>query len=100
MADGTVVDNPDQHRFELQQDGHLAELVYELDGDRLVLVHTGVPEELGGRGLGGVLVRAAVERAAAEGLTVVPRCPFARSWLEKHPDEAGLVTIDWPPKQD
>ena len=62
-----------------------------------MLVHTGVPDELGGRGLGGVLVRAALERAVAESLTLVPECPFARSWLEKHPDDAARVTIDWPP---
>ena len=95
MADPTVTDNAAQHRFELEVDGHLAELVYRLDGQRLVLVHTGVPDELGGRGLGGVLVRAAVDRAADESLTIRPDCPFARSWLEKHPDEAGRITIDW-----
>jgi predicted GNAT family acetyltransferase len=97
MSDPTVTDNTVEHRFELEEDGHLAELVYRVHGDRLVLVHTGVPDELGGRGLGGVLVRAALVRAAAEGLTVVPECPFARAWLEKHPDDAARVTIDWPP---
>jgi predicted GNAT family acetyltransferase len=97
MADPSVTDNPAAHRFELEVDGHLAELVYRLRGSTLVLVHTGVPDELGGRGLGGVLVRAAVDRAEAEGLTLRPECPFARSWLEKHPDEAARVTIDWPP---
>jgi len=25
----------------------------------------------------------------------VPLCPFARSWLERHPDEASAVPIDW-----
>jgi hypothetical protein len=24
----------------------------------------------------------------------VPRCPFARDWLERHPDVAGRVTIE------
>jgi predicted GNAT family acetyltransferase len=96
MPDPTVTDDPAASRFELEVDGHLAELVYRRDGSTLVLVHTGVPEELGGRGLGGVLVRAAVDRAAAESLTLRPECPFARSWLEKHPDEAARVTIDWP----
>jgi predicted GNAT family acetyltransferase len=74
----------------------VAELVYRLDGERLVLTHTRVPEELGGRGLGGVLVRAAVDRAEAEGLTVVPECTFAKGWLEKHPDDAARISIDWP----
>lgn len=96
----TVIDHADRHRFELEVDGHVAELVYRLDGDRLVLVHTGVPDELGGRGLGGVLVRAAVDRAAADGLTIVPQCPFARSWLEKHPDEAARATVELPPSTE
>ena len=89
----TVVD--EGTRFATTIDGHVAELVYRLEGDRLRLVHTGVPDELGGRGVGGVLVRAAVDRAEAEGLTIVPDCPFARSWLEKHPDDAARVTVAW-----
>lgn len=89
----TVVD--ESTRFAIHLDGHVAELVYRLEGDRLRLVHTGVPDELGGRGLGGVLVRAAVDRAEAEGLTIVPDCPFARGWLEKHPDDAAPVPVAW-----
>ena len=95
MSTATATDNTNEHRFELTEDGHLAQLVYRLQGDRLHLVHTEVPDELGGRGLGGVLVRAALDRAEADGLTIVPDCPFARSWLEKHPDDAARVTIAW-----
>jgi uncharacterized protein len=96
MNDPTVTDHLDRHRFELEVDGIVAELVYRRRGDRLVLVHTGVPDELGGRGLGGLLVRAAVDLAEAEGLTVVPECPYARAWLEKHPEEAARIAIEWP----
>jgi predicted GNAT family acetyltransferase len=90
-----VVDNVAEERFEITQDGHLAELVYHVHGDRLTLIHTEVPEELGGRGLGGELVQAALARAARDHLTIVPSCPYARAWLEKHPDAIGDVTIDW-----
>jgi predicted GNAT family acetyltransferase len=90
-----VVDHRDEERFVLEQDGHAAELVYHVNGTRFVLIHTEVPEKLGGHGIGGRLVQAALDRARAEGLTVVPKCPFARSWLEQHPDVAGGVTIDW-----
>ncbi|MGO8864235.1 MAG: GNAT family N-acetyltransferase [Acidimicrobiales bacterium] len=84
-----------EHRFVVEQDGAVAELVYEVDGHRLVLVHTGVPDVLGGRGVGSALVEAAVEWGAASNLTVVPSCPFARKWLEDHPDAASAVAIDW-----
>ena len=38
---------------------------------------------------------AAVDRAAREGLTLVPLCPFARGWLQRYPDVAKAATIDW-----
>ncbi|MGH9274992.1 MAG: GNAT family N-acetyltransferase [Acidimicrobiales bacterium] len=91
-----VTDNAEEQRFELTMDGHVAELVYRLEGDRLVLVHTGVPDELEGHGIGGRLVRAALARAELADLTIVPQCPFARAWLERHPDDAARVKIDWP----
>jgi predicted GNAT family acetyltransferase len=91
MAD--VTDNHGASRFEATVDGHRAELVYRRVGDRLVLVHTSVPDELEGQGLGGQLVRAAIEAAERDGLSVVPTCPFAKAWLEKHPDVAARVPI-------
>jgi predicted GNAT family acetyltransferase len=95
--DPAVVDNEAKNRFEIEVDGQLAELVYHRSGKRFVLVHTEVPDALEGRGIGGLLVTAAVEHAAQDGLTIVPLCPFARGWLERHPDVAQRVTIDWGP---
>ena len=91
----TVTDNTGQTRFELRVGGALAELIYRRRADRLILVHTEVPDELGGRGIGGQLVQAALAKAASEDLTVVPLCPFARGWLERHPEAANGIRIDW-----
>jgi predicted GNAT family acetyltransferase len=93
--DDGVTDDQANSRFEFDADEHVAELDYRRNGRRLVLIHTGVPSELEGRGIGGRLVRAAVDRAARDGLTIVPLCPFARAWLERHPDVAGLAPVDW-----
>lgn len=90
-----VTNNEEASRFEIETDGRLAELDYRRNGKRLVLVHTEVPIELEGRGLGGALVTAAVDHAAGEGMTVVPLCPFARTWLERHSDVAARVPVDW-----
>jgi uncharacterized protein len=92
-----VVDNVDARRFETTVDGHLAVLTYRRHGERLLLVHTEVPDALEGRGIGSALVRAAIDVAVAQDLTVVPLCPFARWWLERYPDVAAHVTIDWRP---
>jgi predicted GNAT family acetyltransferase len=94
-ADLRVTDNQAESRLELEADGHVAELEYRRNGKRLVLIHTEVPTELEGRGLGGRLVTAAVERAQRDSMTVVPLCPFARGWLERHPDVAAQVEVDW-----
>jgi uncharacterized protein len=92
---GEIVDDPTHHRLVLELDGSTAELVYQRRRDQLVIVHTEVPEELGGHGIGGRLVRAAVELAAASCLTIEPWCPFARKWLRDHPDVAAAVRVDW-----
>jgi predicted GNAT family acetyltransferase len=94
-ADDAVVDDTAGSRFVISEGGAEAELLYAIEGDRMLLVHTEVPESWGGRGIGGRLVRAALARAQANGLTVVPWCPFARRWLQEHPDVAAEATIDW-----
>jgi uncharacterized protein len=91
-----VVDETAKHRFLYVEAGQEAQLVYRVDGDRLVLDHTAVPKALGGRGIAGRLVRAAVGRATESGETVVPECEYAYKWLKEHPDEAAAITIDWP----
>lgn len=90
-----VVDLPAEDRFVVRTQGAEAELVYRVSDDRLFLLHTEVPESLGGRGIGGQLVRASVRRAEGDHLTIVPWCPFARRWLKEHPDEGGGVNVDF-----
>ena len=90
-------------RFVINEQGVEAELVYRQRARRLVLIHTEVPDALGGRGIGGRLVRAALDYARGEQLTVVPWCPFARRWLAEHAAETDGVSIDWdtlPPPED
>ena len=90
-----IRDVPAEHCFVAQDAGMLAQLIYKTAPGRLVLVHAEVPEHLAGRGIGGSLVRAALDRAVVEDLTVVPRCPFARRWLKDHPEAASTARIDW-----
>jgi predicted GNAT family acetyltransferase len=53
----------------------LAELTYVLSGaDRMTINHTGVRDELRGKGAGAQLVEAAVQWARAEQKKVVLRC--------------------------
>jgi predicted GNAT family acetyltransferase len=92
MSDVTVNDGAD--RFETTIDGETAFLTFHRNGNRLVLIHTEVPEELGGEGLASLLAKTALQYARDNDLTVVPVCPFVQSYLERHPDEAAKTKLD------
>ncbi|MCB1413453.1 MAG: N-acetyltransferase [Xanthobacteraceae bacterium] len=87
----SVRDNPDEQRFELSVEGHLAAAYYERAGDVITFVHTEVPDALAGRGVGSKLVRGALDQARGRGLKVVAQCPFVKGYIEKHPDYADLL---------
>jgi uncharacterized protein len=78
-------------RFIAVVDGHEAGLEYEQRGDVLSLTHTGVPPEIGGRGVAGDLMRTALEYARTEGLKVQPACSYAAAFMERHPQYADLL---------
>lgn len=86
-----VRDNTERHRFELDADGHVAFSNYRRDDGAITIMHTEVPKELGGKGIGSVLVRGLLEIVRAQGLKVVPLCPFVAGYIAKHPEYADLL---------
>jgi len=86
-----VVDNPEASQFEAHVDGHVALVSYIKHGDSIIFTHTEVPKELQGRGLAGILARAVLDRAQAEGWRVVARCPFIAKYIERHPEYQSLL---------
>lgn len=86
-----VARNREQNRFELEMDGHVAVLEYVHARGSLVLVHTFVPPELEGRGVGAALVGAALDYIGRSKLTAVPLCPFVRAYVRRHPEYLELV---------
>src|SRR5690606_6889976 len=90
-----VVHEPERSRFQVTLGGGTAELRYQRLGKTLVLVHTGAPPELEGRGIGGALVRAAFDHVRGHGMVVVPLCPFVRAYLKRHPECLELVDPEY-----
>ena len=78
-------------RFTTEREGHQAQLVYRVQEGRLIIDHTGVPQAIGGRGIAGELVRAALDYARAAGLRVVPACSYSAVYIQRHPEYADLV---------
>jgi len=87
----TVRDNTARSRFELEADGVTVFMNYRLTGNVISLDHTETPVAARGRGLASRLVDGALRIARARGLKVVPRCPFVRAYLGKHPEYGDLV---------
>ncbi|QJY48352.1 GNAT family N-acetyltransferase [Pseudonocardia broussonetiae] len=91
-AEPTVLDVAEWSRFEIHTGGKLAGFAaYRTRPGVITFTHTEIDTAFEGQGLGGRLVRAALDAARARGLAVHPACPFVRSWIAKHPEYADLV---------
>jgi hypothetical protein len=86
-----IVNNRAKHRYELAVDGHIAASCYALAGPVITFVHTEVPPQLGGKGIGSKLIGGALDQARSEGLKVVAQCPFVKGFFEKNPGYADLL---------
>ncbi|MET0313067.1 MAG: GNAT family N-acetyltransferase, partial [Hansschlegelia sp.] len=86
-----VIDNRDENRFELALPGGMALIAYRIEGERIVLIHTEVPQALSGQGVGSRLAKGAFELIRTSGRKAVPRCEFVQGWLAKHPEYRDLI---------
>ncbi|MGU3292966.1 GNAT family N-acetyltransferase [Williamsia sp. M5A3_1d] len=101
-AQAEIADNPAMQRFEISVDtgdGTSSVVGFALYRDRTdddgraqrIFFHTEVDEAFGGRGLGTLLVRGALEAMRDNGTRVVPVCPLFAAYLRKHDDFADIV---------
>ena len=87
-----ITDAPDRGRFEAHLDDVLVGVLeYVRKHGRLALVHTEVPPDREGQGIGSALVRHALDDARAGGLRVIPICPYVKNYLERHPEDDDIV---------
>jgi predicted GNAT family acetyltransferase len=88
-----VRDVPERSRYEVSVDGQLAgHANYRDQGEVRVFVHTEVDDAFEGQGVGSTLAQAALDDVRASGRTLVAQCPFIRSYIERHPEYADLVS--------
>lgn len=87
-----VRNNTSENRFEVTLGDTIGQVAYYLEGKSIVFVHTEVPREYGGQGIADKMADVALEYAKAEGLKVVPLCPFITSYIRRHPEYQPLVT--------
>jgi predicted GNAT family acetyltransferase len=87
----TFHDNEPRERFELDVDGHIAFVTYRKTPGEITLVHTEVPPELGGRGIGSKLGRATLDAVRAQGRKLKVECDFIRNFMTKNPAYNDLL---------
>src|SRR5436309_11707035 len=86
-----VSNNATHHRYELKADGHIAATYYKMADGVITFIHTEVPPELGGKGIGSRLIKGALDQVRADGLKVIAECEFVKRYIEKHPNYADLL---------
>lgn len=90
--DVVVADVPERSRVEALVGGELAgHLAYRVDGDVVAMLHTDVDPRFEGKGVGSALATTALDDARSRGRRVVPKCPFVRRYVERHPEYADLL---------
>ncbi len=75
-----VSNNPAHQPYELDVDGHTAATYYKTADGVITFIHTEVPPELGGKGVGSRLIKG-----------VIAECAFVKAYIEKHPEYADLL---------
>ena len=84
-------DNEERNRFELDVDGAIAFVAYRKSPGAITLVHTEVPAELGGQGIGSKLGRSTLDAVRAQGRKLTVECDFIRNYMTKHPEYNDLL---------
>jgi predicted GNAT family acetyltransferase len=87
----TVIDNKNDRRFELEENGLVAFASYHRTGPHVVIPHVESPPALRGIGTAGRLMQGIVERARAEGLRITPTCSYAHTWFRRHKDAQDVL---------
>jgi len=86
-----VRDNEKLSRYELIVDGKTAFGEYRLSPGKITFMHTEVPDEFRGKGIGSKLVRGELEAARSRGLKVVACCPFVAAYIKGHSEFQNLI---------
>lgn len=90
MSEIKITDN---NRFELKFEESIAFIEFDkIEPNILDLLHTEVPDELAGKGIGSKLVLSALQYCKDNELKIFPSCPFIAKYIDKHPEWKELVS--------
>lgn len=93
MENFEVKNNEELSQFEARLEaGEKALIAYRVEKDgTLNLLHTEVPPDYEGKGVGSRLVKQTLEQIKSEGNKIIPSCPFVAAYIERHSEYESLV---------
>lgn len=86
-----LINDKSSRQFELEVEGRMAKVEYELNGTKMFLTHSNVPKALAGMGVGAALVEKVFTYIEENNLKLVPMCSFVTAHLRKHPEWKRIV---------
>lgn len=90
-----TINNEEKERFELQVGNYLAKIDYKVGkSGAMYMIHTEVPEELKGNGVGHKIIRESLLWIEENEMKVVPSCPMVRSFIQDHESDFGHLLAE------
>jgi len=83
--------DPEQSRYEMDEEGLTSYADYRLQGERLYIDYVFAPPALRGTGASGRLMAALAADARQKGLKITPICGYAAAWLRRSHEFRDLV---------
>lgn len=86
-----LINDKSSRQFEMEVEGRMAKVEYELNGTKMFLTQACVPKSLVNAGVGAVIVERVFAYIEENNLKLVPMCAFVTAHLRKHPEWKRIV---------
>lgn len=82
-----VVNDVARQQYTVSMPGAIATLGYEKNGKNITFVHTDVPQQFQGKGVGKLLAQYAFDHAKEDNLEVTCKCHFLAAYYQNNIDK-------------
>jgi len=86
--------NEADNRFELLVDHHKAFIDYKERNQKIYLIHTEVPEDAGGQGIGSALIEKTLQYMEKKGYKLIALCPAVVAYIRRHPEWKRILDLE------